>query len=343
MPSLKRLLLSVAATGAGLLLLTSPLAAALEIRLATIAPPLTVWTNALATMGQAWAKDTAGRVTLTVYPNGGGVGEKAILQQMRAGIDKYQASLITSGGLADIDEDFNVFGIPFFFENDAEELAVQQALTPVFTEKLNAKGYHLICWGTGGWVQIFSKKPLKSLDDLKKAKLYASKDDDKMLQWYVSNGFHAVGLQPADIVPQLKLGTGLIDTAPNPPYLAQMTGVFRDATYMLDLHIAPLTGALIMSNSAWAKISPEDQAKVVAAANALEQSIRTGAPDLDAKSVKAMQDRGLTVITLDAKAMAEFRTEALKLAQTMRGNMVSAAVYDQAVAERDAVRKARGR
>jgi len=44
------------------------------------------------------------------------------------------------------------------------------------------------------------------------------------------------------------------------------------------------------------------------------------------------------VITLDAKAMNEFRTEAAKLGATMRGGMVPADIYDPAVAERDAVR-----
>ena len=90
-------------------------------------------------------------------------------------------------------------------------------------------------------MQVFSKKPLRTLADVKGAKLFTSKGDDKWIQWYVSNGFHPVALLPADIPAQLKLSTGLIDTAPNPPYLALSLQIFRDAKYMLDLHIAPLT------------------------------------------------------------------------------------------------------
>jgi TRAP-type C4-dicarboxylate transport system substrate-binding protein len=336
MLNLKRLLIVAAA---GLLLGVKPLTAALEIKLATQAPPLTAWTNALGEMGATWAKDTEGRVTLTVFPGGVMGSEKTVLQKMRPGVETLQATFITSGGLGEIDKAFNVFGIPFFFETDAEQLAVQTKLTPVLSERLNAKGYQLICWGTGGWIQVFSKKPLKSVADVKAAKLYAAKDDEEMLQWYVSNGFHPVGLTIADIVPQLKLSTGMIDTAPNPPYLAQMTGVYQNAPYMLDLHIAPLTGALIMSKTAWAKISKDDQAKVLAASAATEKKIRDAAPGLDASSIKAMSARGLNVISLDAKAMSEFRTEAAKLGTSMRGSMVPIDIYDAALAERDAVRK----
>jgi TRAP-type C4-dicarboxylate transport system substrate-binding protein len=160
------------------------------------------------------------------------------------------AGFLTAAGLAELDQAFNVFSMPFFFESDEEEAAVEKKLTPIFEQRLNAKGFHLLGWGTGGWIQVFSKKPIRSLADLKGAKLWTSKGDDNWVQWYVSNGFHPVPLLPADIPAQLKLGTGLIDTAPNPPYLALSLQIFRDAKYMLDLRIAPLTAAMLVSNSA---------------------------------------------------------------------------------------------
>jgi len=340
MLNMKRLLLVATA---GLMLAVIPVSAATEIKLATLAPPLTTWTNALADLGSTWTKETEGRVTLTIYPGGTQGTEKAVLTKMRPGVEALQATFITSGGLSEIDKAFNVFGIPFFFETDAEQQAVQTKLTPMLAQKLDAKGYHLVCWGTGGWIQLFSKKPLKTLADVKSSKLYVSKDDTESMKWFVANGFNPVGLLPTDIVPQLKLGTGMIDAAPNPPYLAQVTLMYQSATYMLDLHIAPLTGALIMSKSAWNKISPADQAKIMAAAAAMEKKIRDGAPKLDADSIKAMSTRGLNVVTLDAKAMGEFRNEAAKLGSTMRGGMVPADVYDLAVAERDAARAKKGK
>jgi TRAP-type C4-dicarboxylate transport system substrate-binding protein len=318
------------------------LAAPGEIKLATLAPANTSWHKALLDMGAAWNKDTQGRVTLTVYAGGTQGDESTMIRKMRPGIDTLQASFLTAAGLAELDEGFNVFVMPFFFENDAEEIAVEKKLTAVLEQKLQAKGFHLLAWGTGGWVQVFSKKPLRSLADVKNAKLFTSKGSDKWVQWYVSNGFHPVALLPADIPAQLKLSTGLIDTAANPPYLALSLQIFRDAKYMLDLHIAPLVGAMIMSNTAWNKISAEDKPKVTAAAQALEKRVRSDAPAQDAESVKQMVARGLQVITLDPKAAAEFRSAATQLNQSMRGSMVSAEIYDMAVQERDAVRKSRG-
>ena len=322
-------------------LLIVPLAAATDIKLATLVPATSTWHKALLDMGSAWKKDTADRVTLTVYAGGTQGDEATIIRKMRS--DIVQSAFITSVGLAELDEAFNVFAIPFFLESSEEEVAVEKKLTPVIEKRLEAKGLHLLCWGTGGWVEVFSKKPLKTLADVKSAKLYTSKGSDKWVQWYVANGFHPVALTPADIPAQLKLGTGLIDTAPYPAYLAMSLNVYTDAKYMLDLHIAPLTGALVISEAAWNKLPAEDRAKIEAGAQAFETRVRTDVPKNDADAVKLMSTRGLQVITPDAKAAAEFRAAGSQLASTMRGSMVPADVYDAAVQARDAFRASKGK
>lgn len=331
--------LTAIVVAASISLFAAPPQAPLNIKLATQAPANTSWHKALLEMGEAWAKDTGGRVKLTIYPGGSQGSEEATIRMMRPGVDSLQAGLFTSGGLSTIDESFNVMGMPFFFETDEEELAVQQKLGPLFEQRLNAKGFHLLNWGTGGWVQIFSKKPLKTLDDVKNAKLYTSKGDDKMVQWFTRNAFHPVALLPADIPAQLKLGTGLIDTTPYPPYLALATQIYRDAKFMLDAKLAPLVGATIISNETWKKLSADDQAKMTAAAKALETRVRAEAPKQEADSLTAMKARGLEVIVPDAKAQADFRAASAKLVQSMRGDMVPADIFDQAVAARDAFRK----
>lgn len=339
MSGLKRFLFA----GGVALAITPLFAAPVDIKLATLAPANTSWHKALLDMGATWNKETAGRVTLTVYAGGIQGDEATTIRKMRPGIDTLQAAFLTAAGLAELDDAFNVFSMPFFMESDDEELAVEKKLTPLLEQKLQAKGFHLLSWGTGGWVQVFSKKPLRTLADVKGAKLFTTKGDDKWLQWYVANGFHPVALLPADIPAQLKLSTGLIDTAPIPPYLALSLQMFRDAKYMLDLHIVPLTGAMIVSNGAWNRIPPEDRAAVIAAAQVLEKRVRAEAPALDADSVKQMAARGLQVTTLDAKGTAEFRTAANQFLSSMRGAMVPADVFDMAVQERDAFRKSKGR
>jgi TRAP-type C4-dicarboxylate transport system substrate-binding protein len=342
MSGTKRLLggMALAATA---LTVSLTAAAPVTIRLATQAPVNSTWHKALLDMGAQWDAKTSGRVKLTVYAGGTQGDDLSTIRMMRPGVDQLQANLLMVSGLSQLDDGFNVFGMPFFFQNDEETAYVEQKLTPILEKRLEAKGFRLLCWGSGGWVQLFSKKPLKTLDDVKQAKLFTSQGDDKMVQWYKSNGFHPVALGANDIPAQLKLTTGMIDTAPSPPYLALVLQLFRDAKYVLDVRLAPLVGGLVVSNTAWNKIDAADQKAVLDAAQAFAQRVNTDAPKQDADSIATMKTRGLTVTTLDAKALTDFRAAADRLVPTLKGAIVPGDVYDLAVQERDAFRKSKGK
>src|ERR1700730_2572670 len=104
-------------------------AAPLIIKLATQAPTGTIWEKELRNLGNRWSVDTAKRVSLSVFADGGAGSESATVTKMRSGT--IQAALLTAGGLSIIDPAFNVFTIPFFFDNDDEERAVQTKLEPM--------------------------------------------------------------------------------------------------------------------------------------------------------------------------------------------------------------------
>src|SRR4029079_460157 len=87
-----------------LALAVAPLAAATDIKLATLVPTGTTWHKALLEMGNAWRKTTEGRVTLTVYPDGGQGDESTTVKKMRPGIETLGAGFLTAAGLAELDD-----------------------------------------------------------------------------------------------------------------------------------------------------------------------------------------------------------------------------------------------
>jgi TRAP-type C4-dicarboxylate transport system substrate-binding protein len=309
------------------------------IKLATQAPVISAYTKTLADMGAEWEAKTSGRVKLTIYAGGTQGSEEATLRMMRPGVEQLHANLLTQAGLSSIDDAFNVFGIPFLFASDAEGRYVLDRMAPMLEKRVEAKGFKVLAWGSAGWVQLFSKSPINTLADVKGAKLFTGQGDDRMVQWYKQNGFRPVPLDSKDIPAQLKLSTGMIDAVPMPPNLILLTQAFRDAKYMLDVDVAPLYGALVISNTAWSKISPGDQAIMAAAAKAAEKRFFETATTADDSSITTMKTRGLTVNTPDAKALAAFRAEADRMVASIRGTLVPNDIYDIAVRERDTFRK----
>jgi hypothetical protein len=111
---------------------------------------------------------------------------------------------------------------------------------------------------------------------------------------------------------------------------------------MLDLHVGPLLGALVVTTRAWNALSPDDQATVTAAAKAFEKSTSSTVPAKDLASVDEMKNRGLTVTQMASSDAAVLYAEIDKLVASMRGDMVPADMYDAAKKARDAYRAKAG-
>lgn len=302
------------------------------IKLATVVPENSIWDKQLKQMAGEWKQSSGGRVPVTVFSGGSQGDESSVLRKMR--LDALQAASLTVVGLATIDPAFNVFNVPFFFDSYDELNAVVEKLTPTLRQRADAKGYILLNWGHGGWLQVFSKKPVKTLADLKTLKLYTSAGDDRMTQFYKANGYTPRAMAMTDILTGLT--TGMIDGLPTPPVAALAFQWNRQTPFMLDIGLAPVVGATVVAKKTWLRISEADRAALLASAVAVEKRLNADVPKQDALAVLVMQQQGLTVTKASGP---EWRTEADKLGTTMRGQMVPRDIYDLAVKERDAYRQ----
>jgi TRAP-type transport system periplasmic protein len=305
---------------------------AVPIKLATVVPDGSIWDKAIKQMGADWQKATDGRVSLTVFSGGSQGDEPTVIRKMR--LNALQGASLTVVGLSTIDWSFNVFNIPFFFQSYDELNDVVDKLTPLLKQRAEAKGFVLVHWGHGGWLQVFSKNPVQTVADLKNAKLYTSAGDDKMTQWYKANGFQPRAMAMPDILTGLT--TGMLDAMPTPPLAAMAFQWYKQTPYMLDIGLTPLVGATVLTKKTWDRLSSGDRAKVSEIAMGVEKQLQVDVPKGDALAVMLMSNQGLKVTKATGP---EWQQLADSLAKTMRGQMVPPDVFDLALKERDAFRQ----
>ncbi len=309
-----------------------PLAQSSAIKLATVVPDGSIWDKSLKQMGVDWKAATGDRVSLTVFSGGSQGDESTVLRKMR--LNALQGASLTVVGLAAIDWSFNVFNIPFFFQSYDELNDVIDTLTPVLKQRVEAKGFVLVHWGHGGWLQVFSKQPVSSVADLKKARLYTSAGDDSMTQWYKANGFQPRAMAMTDVLTGLT--TGMLDALPTTPIAAVSFQWFKQTPYMLDLGISPIVGATVVTKKAWDGISAADRAKMSEISLKVEKQLQVDVPKQDGLATLLMQNQGLKITKGTGP---EWQQLADNLGQTMRGKMVPPDVYDLALKERAAYRQ----
>jgi len=303
--------------------------------LGMVLPRNTMWHKVITEMTDDWRRGTEGRVTVLVRDSAG--EERTIVQRMRN--DVFQAGALSAIGLTDIDRGFDVFGIPMFFDSHAELYHVVRALTPRFEERLEQRGFVLLGWGHVGWVQVFSTRPVRTVDDLKSVRLFTSNGDDEMVEWYKRHGFRPQALSVADV--PMALQTKMLEAVPTTPLAALSFQWYGTARHMLRIGIAPLVGATVVTRKAWDRIGADDRTTLLAAARRMQDRLEIEVPRQDEQAVVAMQKRGLEVIAPEGAAAAEWRRAAEEFAESMRGSRVEPALFDEAVRARATFRESR--
>ncbi|MDA8017587.1 MAG: TRAP transporter substrate-binding protein DctP [Thermoanaerobaculia bacterium] len=294
-------------------------AATTTIKMATLVPQGSVWDRILREMGNRWQEDTNGQVRLTIYAGGVAGDEPDVVRKMRIG--QLHAAAISTAGLVSIDPGFQVFQIPMFFASYEELFHVLETLRPDFEARLEAKGYVLLNWGNGGWVHLFSKLPVRELDDLKSQKLFSWAGDESMIQMWRENGFQPIALAATDI--HTGLQTGLIEAVPTTPLAALSLQWFRETPYMQNLGLAPLVGATVISHRMWNRLTPEVRSALRAAARETEARLFAEIPEQDSEAVEQMSGRGLTVVEVDDQQETAWRAAAEDFAAVQRKQMAA--------------------
>ena len=315
-------------------LLASPLAAqrAIRVNLGTVAPTGSPWYEILQRMQQDWKEISGGRVDVRIYAGQSMGDELEMLRKVRIG--QLQAIATTGIGMAQIDDGIDALHIPMLFNSYEELDYVRDKLAPKLEQRLEAKGFVILNWSDAGWAQFFTKRPAKTLDDIRKMKLWISAGDAKTERLYADFNMRVTPLTLSDMMTGLQ--TGLIEAIDVPPLYAMLDGSFERAPYMIDIKWAPVIGGTVIDKRAWERIPADLRPKLLEAARNAGERTRGEIRKLGADAVTQMKQRGLTVVEADQQAwLKEVEAGYPKL----RGVLAPTELFDEAIRLRDEYRR----
>lgn len=305
-----------------------------RIRLATIAPKDSSVHRALQEMGEAW-KGIDPPMKLLIHSDGSMGGEADVVKKMRVG--QIQAALLTVTGLSEIDASVTALqNMPLLYRTLDEAAAVRAKLEPMIRERMRKQGFELLFLGDLGWVHFFSVKPIVRPDDLKRVKLFTWTGDVKQVDLMKSMGLNPVPLEPTDIL--VGLQTGLVDAVPMVPFFAQIAQLHDKAKFMLDLDWAPLVGGGVMTKKCWDELDDAHRQLVLRSAGKTGERIITQNRVEAKQSIEAMQKKGLVVTPVTPEIADEWRRFMEPVYPKLRGGLVPADLFDEAVKTVEALR-----
>ena len=305
------------------------------IKLATLAPEGSSWIETFNSINAEIQQKTGGQVRCKFYAGGVLGDEKDMLRKMHIG--QIHAAALTSAGLSAIFNEMDVFQIPFLFESHEEVDFVLTQMDTFFRQGFDKNNCVLLGWSEAGFVRLMSTKPVATLADLRKVKVWTWEDAPMTRIIFEEARVSAIPLSVPDVL--VGLQTGLVDVVYAPPSGAISLQWFTKTRYITDVKLIYLIGGVVIKKKVFNKISPDHQKIVMDVwqrqMNRLKQTIRRE----NQEAMQVMVKHGIKIITPTPDQVAEFKNVSARAIQRLEGQTFSQKIQDEVTAHIETYRK----
>ncbi|MDP1889350.1 MAG: TRAP transporter substrate-binding protein DctP [Gemmatimonadaceae bacterium] len=312
--------------------------ATITVKMATLVPENSSWFLVLKEVANDWGKISNGKVRVLLYPGGRQGDDPDVVRKMNLGT--LNAGVLTSAGLGEIERGVYALSIPMAFADYEEVYAVLEKMRPKLEAQFLAKGFVVLNWADGGWNHWFTKSAAATPDQMKKLKLFSWAGDMATTEAYKKMGFDPRPAPSTELVTGLQ--TGLFESFLAPPQVALITRYYEQTKYMTDMKVQILMGATIIRKETWERIPAELRPKLMASARTAGDKLQKSIKDGYQRDVDAMKKTGLTVVPVDAKTRELWRRSVEVGYPIIRGGVMPADAFDDALRYRDEYRRQKG-
>ncbi|MFA7433865.1 MAG: TRAP transporter substrate-binding protein [Gemmobacter sp.] len=253
---------------------------------------------------------TDGRYVFNHFPSSGLGGEREMVEGIQIGT--VEATLVSSGTLANFVPDTGIFDIPFLFRDLAHARTVLDG--PIGQEmlaKFDDVGVVAVAWGEQGFRHITNNRgAIVTPADIAGLKIRTMENPIHL------TAFQTLGAAPTpmawpEVIGALQQGT--IDGQENPLSVIVSANLSDVQKYLtLSGHVYS-PAILLVSRSLWDRMSEEDQEAFRHGATEAVAAMRAYVDEVESSGVAALREQGMDVGELDAADKLAFQ-EALAAA-----------------------------
>ncbi len=223
------------------------------MKLCAIAPKGTSWTEVGHQFADYIYEKSGGRLKVVWYLGGVMGDEPVAIKKIRLG--QLQGGVFTLVGMAKIVPEMRVFALPNLFKNYDEVDYIFEKMTPALSGMFEERGFKLFGWVEIGFAYFFSKKPIHTLDDIKKTKVWYWAGEPLQKELLEVQGYdNIIALELFEVL--MGLQTGLIDTFYAPHYACLALQWYQYAKYVNTAPFAYTPGGVLVTKKFFDGLPP---------------------------------------------------------------------------------------
>ncbi len=291
------------ATGA-LFALGLPAAAQTEVKIGYALAADSHYGVAAATLEEVVLAETGDQFTFTHFPSSGLGGEREVIEGLQLGT--IEATVVSSGTLANFVPATGVFDIPFLFSGfDHARGVLDGPIGQGILAQFDNVGLHGLAWGEQGFRHITNNRnAIHTPEDVAGLKIRTMENPVHLA------AFNAMGAAPTPMAwPEVisSLQQGVIDGQENPLSVIVSVKLNEVQDYLtLSGHVYS-PAMLLVSKPFWEGLDADQQAAFEKAATEAAGAMRGFVDDVETTGVETLKERGMQVNALSAEEKAAFQ------------------------------------
>ena len=258
-------------------------------------PHTTAYGIAADTFANKLGELSHGTLVIDQFPGAQLGQEPQVLQKLRTGDIDF--AITSTANSATVQPESGVFSIHFVFrsEDHLKKALADPAVVAAFRDMMNSKvdGAHTLALGTMGFRDIYSKREIHRLEDLKnvKVRVQATATEDTMFPAY---GAQTIHMPFGDVYTSLQ--TGVVEAAENGINVYQMNKHYEVAPIMSLTEHEANNNVVWVSDKVWNSLNDEQKSWVQAAADEVGRTMPAKALDLEHQSMGRLEKIGVKFV-----------------------------------------------
>ncbi len=310
------------------MLLPSVSAAAVDLKLATLAPERSGWVQDMRKGAKEIKERTDGRVNVKLYVGGSQGNSEQVLRAIRT--KRLHGGAFTPTDLQDRYADVNIYGLPFLFESAAEVDYVREQLDDTLLQGLEEAGFISFGFTNGGFAYLMSNEPVRGLDDLKGKRVWVPEGDTISYAAMDALELAPVTLPITDVMTGLQ--TGLIDIIAFPPSGTLALQWHTKVKYVTEMPILFSMGLMAIDAKAFGRLPAQDQRIVRDVMGAMYAEFSRREPEENRNAKEALLYSGVQSVMPDEGEVEKIRKVMEKTNRELGAKgMFSLELYDEMV------------
>lgn len=294
------------AAAGSLAALALPAYAQTEVKIGYALAPDSHYGVAAKTFEEVVKAETGDDFEFNHFPSSGLGGEREVIEGLQIGT--IEATIVSSGTLANFVPATGVFDIPFLFRDlDHARAVLDGEIGQEILGRFDDVGLHGLAWGEQGFRHITNNRnPIETPEDVQGLKIRTMENPVHLA------AFNAMGAAPTPMAwPEVisSLQQGVIDGQENPLSVIVSVKLDEVQKYLtLSGHVYS-PAMLLVSKPFWESLDDDQKAAFEKAGQAAAEAMRGFVDEVETTGVETLKERGMEVNELSAEQKAAFQED----------------------------------